>query len=102
MRACPYRCKGGECGCQSRDDQDHVGQALEHSGWRNNVFVERLWRSVKYEQVYLHAYDSVVEARASIGLYLGFYNAKRPHRSLDRRTPDDAYFNPPTPIPAAA
>ena len=52
--------------------------------------------------MYLHAYDSVAEARASIGRYLGFYNAKRPHQSLDRRTTDDAYFNPPTPIPATA
>ncbi len=55
--------------------------------WRDNVFVERLWRSVKYEEVYLRAYDSVAEARASIGRYLGFYNAKRPHSSLDARTP---------------
>ena len=46
--------------------------------WRDNVFVERLWRSVKYEEVYLRAYDSVSEARASIGRYLGFYNARRP------------------------
>ncbi len=61
--------------------------------WRDNVFVERLWRSVKYEEVYLRAYDSVAEARASIGRYLGFYNAKRPHSSLDARTPDQAYFN---------
>ena len=61
--------------------------------WRDNVFVERLWRSVKYEEVYLRAYDSVVEARASIGRYLDFYNRKRPHSSLDARTPDHAYFN---------
>ena len=60
--------------------------------WRDNVFVERLWRSVKYEEVYLRAYDSVSEARASIGRYLDFYNAKRPHSSLDDRTPDQAYF----------
>ena len=60
--------------------------------WRDNVFVERLWRSVKYEEVYLHAYDSVGEARASIGRYLDFYNRKRPHSSLDARTPDRAYF----------
>jgi putative transposase len=52
------------------------------------VFVERLWRSVKYEQVYLRAYDSVSEARASIGRYLGFYNRRRPHSSLDGATPD--------------
>jgi putative transposase len=70
--------------------------------WRDNVFVERLWRSVKYEEVYLHAYGSVTEARRSIGRYLTFYNQKRPHQSLDRRTPDQAYFNQPMPIPAAA
>ncbi len=61
--------------------------------WRDNVFVERLWRSVKYEEVYLRAYESVPEARASIGRYLGFYNAKRPHSSLAARTPDRAYFD---------
>jgi putative transposase len=62
--------------------------------WRDNVFVERLWRSIKYEEVYLRAYDSVSEARASIGRYLTFYNSRRPHSSLDRRTPDQAYFIP--------
>ena len=61
--------------------------------WRDNVFVERLWRSVKYEEVYLRAYGSVAEARASIGRYLVFYNGKRPHSSLDARTPDQAYFD---------
>ena len=61
--------------------------------WRDNVFVERLWRSVKYEEVYLKAYDSVAEARASIGRYLEFYNRKRPHSSLGARTPDQAYFD---------
>ena len=60
--------------------------------WRDNVFVERLWRSVKYEEVYLRAYDTVADARASIGRYLGFYNTRRPHSSLDRQTPDRAYF----------
>jgi len=60
--------------------------------WRDNVFVERLWRTVKYEEVYLRAYDSVAEARRSIGHYLAFYNGKRPHSSLDGRTPDQAYF----------
>jgi putative transposase len=60
--------------------------------WRDNVFVERLWRSVKYEEVYLKGYDSVSEARASIGRYLAFYNEGRPHSSLDARTPDEAYF----------
>jgi len=62
--------------------------------WRDNVFVERFWRSVKYEEVYLRAYDDVPEARRSIGRYLDFYNGRRPHSSLDRRTPDQVYFNP--------
>ena len=70
--------------------------------WRDNVFVERLWRSVKYEEVYLRAYASVSEARTSIGHYLGFYNGTRPHSSLGGQTPDQAYFNQPTPIPVAA
>lgn len=61
--------------------------------WRDNVFVERLWRSVKYEEVYLRAYDAVSDARASIGRYLDFYNGQRPHSSLDGGTPDQAYFN---------
>jgi putative transposase len=69
--------------------------------WRDNVFVERLWRSVKYEEVYLKAYDNVSEARASIGRYLAFYNGRRPHSSLDDATPDHAYFNP-LPIRLAA
>ena len=60
--------------------------------WRDNVFVERLWRSVKYEEVYLRAYESVGEARPSIGRYLDFYNGRRPHSSLDDMTPDQAYF----------
>jgi putative transposase len=59
--------------------------------WRDNVFVERLWKSVKYERVYLHAYDSVTEARQSIMQYLGWYNQSRPHSSLDQQTPDEAY-----------
>ncbi len=62
--------------------------------WRDNVFVERLWRSVKYEEVYLRAYETVGEARASIGRYLDFYNGRRPHSSLDDITPDQAYFTP--------
>jgi putative transposase len=68
--------------------------------WRDNVFVERLWKSVKYEEVYLRAYETVGEARSSIGRYLDFYNGQRPHSSLDDRTPDQAYFDLP-PIRAA-
>lgn len=69
--------------------------------WRDNVFVERLWRSIKYEEVYLRAYDSVDEARQSIGRYIDFYNRRRPHSSLDGMTPDQAYFTP-MPIRMAA
>ena len=72
-----------------------AGIAISMDGqgaWRDNVFVERLWRSVKYEEIYLKAYDTVSEARASIGRYLAFYNGRRPHSSLDRQTPDQAYF----------
>ena len=67
--------------------------------WRDNVFVERLWRSVKYEEVYLHAYDSVSEARTSLGRYLDLYNRRRPHSSLDDMTPDQAYFGPQRMLP---
>ena len=73
-----------------------AGIAISMDGkgaWRDNVFVERLWRSIKYEEIYLRAYDSVGEARASIGRYLTLYNGRRPHSSLDRRTPDQAYFD---------
>ena len=71
--------------------------------WRDNVFVERLWRTIKYEEVYLRAYNNVPEARSSLGRYIdGFYNTKRPHSSLDRKTPDEAYFNTLQAIPLAA
>lgn len=69
--------------------------------WRDNVFVERLWRSVKYEEVYLRAYDSVSHARKSLERYFEVYNGKRPHAGLERRTPDEVYFNP-QPLPKAA
>tara|TARA_R110002072_G_C7836798_1_gene524645 strand:- start:49 stop:873 length:825 start_codon:yes stop_codon:yes gene_type:complete len=60
--------------------------------WVDNVFVERLWRSVKYEEVYLKAYDCIGAARASLGRYFTYYNSKRRHQSLDRRTPDNVYY----------
>lgn len=59
--------------------------------WVDNVFVERLWRSVKYEEVYLKAYDSVAEARESLGQYFEFYNTERRHQSLAKQTPDTVY-----------
>jgi len=68
-----------------RISMDSVG------GYMDNVFVERLWRSVKYEEVYLKAYESVAEARAGIGAYLRFYNTERPHQALDYRTPAQVF-----------
>ena len=72
------------------------GIALSMDGkgcWRDNVFVERFWKTLKYEEVYLHAYDSVSEAKASIERYITFYNSQRPHSSLQGRTPDMVYFS---------
>lgn len=63
--------------------------------WADNVFVERLWRSLKYEHVYLHAYESVCEARDKIGRYFEFFNCRRPHSSLGAQTPDQVYFHRP-------
>lgn len=81
--------------------QAFIGLLKEHGikismdgkgAWRDNVFVERLWRSVKYEEVYLHAYESVSAARVGLDRYFRFYNTRRPHSSLDRETPDTVYF----------
>ena len=60
--------------------------------WRDNVFIERLWRTVKYEEVYLKAYDTVSAAKASLGTFFEYYNRRRPHQSLDDETPDAIYF----------
>ena len=82
-------------------DKDFVGLLEKHSiqismdgkgSWRDNVFVERLWKSVKYEEVYLHAYDSVADARRGLERYFLFYNQRRPHSVLDSQTPDMVYF----------
>jgi putative transposase len=82
--------------------QNGIAISMDGRGaWRDNIFVERVWRSVKYEEVYLRAYATVSDARASIGRYLGFYNSRRPHSSLDRQTPDTAYFTPLPQIAAA-
>jgi putative transposase len=89
---------------------DFIGVLKQHGirismdgrgAWRDNVFVERLWRSVKYEEVYLRAYESVSAAKAGIGKYFVFFNTRRPHSSLDRQTPDTVYFKN-LPIAAAA
>ena len=69
--------------------------------WCDNIFVERLWRSVKYEEVYLHAYESVSAARAGLTRYFQFYNSRRPHSSLAGQTPDQVYFQQ-QPQPRAA
>ena len=81
------------------DDFTHAlkarGVAISMDGkgaWRDNVFVERLWKSVKYEEVYLHAYDSVSQAKAALARYINFYNTERPHSSLDTKTPNEFYF----------
>ena len=70
--------------------------------WRDNVFIERLWKSVKYEEVYLKAYDTVAAARDGLGTYLTFYNNRRPHQSLDGKTPDTFYFDILPPMKIAA
>jgi putative transposase len=82
--------------------QRNIAISMDGKGaWRDNVFVERLWRSVKYEEVYLKAYASVAEARSSLEKYLVFYNTRRPHQALDGMTPDQAYFTQ-LQLPAAA
>ena len=74
--------------------QHHVQISMDGKGcWRDNVFVERLWKSVKYEEVYLHGYDTVTAARQALTRYFDFYNRRRPHSTLDGKTPDMAYFN---------
>jgi putative transposase len=72
-----------------------AGVAISMDGkgrWIDNVFIERLWRSVKYEEVYLHAYATGTEARTALTRYFSFYNARRSHQALDYRTPDEVYF----------
>jgi putative transposase len=79
-----------------------IQQSMDGKGrWVDNVFVERLWRSVKYEEVYLHAYDSVTQARQGLERYFRFYNQRRPHSSLDGKTPDQVYFDSLSPQLAA-
>lgn len=70
--------------------------------WRDNIFVERLWKSVKYEEVYLKAYDSLGEARKQLDAYFNYYNHRRRHQGLDGRTPDEVYFGTLSQTPVAA
>jgi putative transposase len=60
--------------------------------WMDNVFIERLWRSVKYEHVYLYAYDTIAELRAGLGTYFDTFNQDRTHQGLARQTPNEVYF----------
>ena len=76
---------------QAAEDQGCRVSMDGRGAWRDNVFVERLWKTVKYEEVYLHAYDSVNEASTSIVHYLDWYNRSRPHSQLKKKTPDEAY-----------
>jgi putative transposase len=86
----------------SQFTSQHFTQPLEAKGvrvsmdgkghWIDNVFVERLWRSVKYEDLYLHAYETPREVKAALTRYFSFYNTARPHQNLDYRTPDELYF----------
>lgn len=88
-------------GCQFTSDaftgilKNHgINISMDGKGrWLDNVFIERLWRSVKYEDVYLKAYSSITEARQGLKEYFEFYNLRRGHQSLDRRTPDDVYWS---------
>jgi putative transposase len=74
-------------------DDNAISLSMDGKGcWRDNVFVERFWRSLKYEEVFLRAYGSFSEAKSSIGRYIEFYNSQRPHSSLDGKTPDGVYF----------
>jgi len=75
--------------------QHGIQLSMDGTGaWRDNLFVERLWKSVKYEEVYLHAYDSVTAAQQGLAAYFTFYNQGRPHTALDGQTPDMVYFAP--------
>lgn len=83
-------------------ERHRIAISMDGKGcWRDNVFVERLWKTIKYEHVYLHAYATVSEAKTKLTTYIDFYNGRRPHAALDRQTPDAAYFNR-LPLAAAA
>ncbi len=89
-----------EQGCQFTsaaftDMLNNAGVRISMDGrgrWMDNVFIERLWRTIKYEEIYLRAYDTATEARTRIDRYLAFYNSRRTHQALGRLTPDEVYF----------
>ena len=97
-------------GCQFTSEgftdvlKDHdVKISMDGKGrWMDNVFIERLWRSLKYEEIYLKAYDSVDQAKQGIGDWMNFYNQDRRHASLCRMTPDQIYYDLPSGLPLAA
>jgi len=97
-------------GCQFTSDgftdvlKDHkIRISMDGKGrWMDNVFIERLWRSLKYEEVYLKAYDTVAQAEQGIGNWIAFYNQDRRHASLNRMTPDQVYYDLPSGLPIAA
>ena len=60
--------------------------------WVDNVYVERLWRTIKYEMVYLHKFDTILEIKTALKSYITFYNEKRPHQALDYYTPNEMYY----------
>lgn len=77
-------------------EQHGIELSMDGKGcWRDNVVIERFWKSLKYEEVFLHAYDSTSDAKAGIGKYIDFYNNARPHSTLDGSTPDEVYFSSP-------
>ena len=81
-----------ECTSGLKDHSIHI--SMDGTGcWRDNVFVERLWKSVTYEEVYRHAYASVSEAKSGLETYVTCYNQRRPHTALDDKTPDEFYFD---------
>ncbi len=84
-------------------EQNTIQISMDGKGcWRDNVFIERFWKSVKYEEVYLHGYETVTAARQALARYFDFYNRRRPHSAIDGKTPDMAYFNLSKPPLAAA
>ncbi len=97
-------------GCQFTSEgftavlKDHkIRISMDGKGrWVDNVFIERLWRSLKYEEIYLKAYDTVAQAQKGIGDWMNFYNQDRRHASLGRMTPDQVYYNLPSGLPKAA